>query len=154
MAEKELKKMNRTELVEIIYALQQREEELKKENAVLQEKLNDRIVKIEQSGSIAEAVIVLNNIFQNAQNTADQYIESVRSAQASANEEVQRILSEAQAQANQIIGEAEQRRLSIEQETEREVTEKWNVFDNKVNEILSAHFALRELLDERAHEGK
>lgn len=154
MAEKELKKMNRTELIEIIYALQQREEALKEENAVLQEKLDDRIVKIENSGSIAEAVIVLNNIFQNAQDTADQYVESVRSAQAAAKEDTERIISEAQMKADRIVADAEMRQRSIVEQTEREIKEKWDVFDNKVDEILSAHFALRKLLDERANEGE
>lgn len=104
MADKELRKMNRTELIDIIYALQQREERLKEENAVLQEKLNDRIVKIENAGNIAEAVIALNNIFQNAQEAADQYVESVRSIQETAKEEAEKIITEAQEKAEQIKG--------------------------------------------------
>lgn len=154
MAEKELKKMSRTELIEIIYALQQSELALKEENAALQAKLDDKIVKIENAGSIAEAVIVLNNIFQKAQDTADEYIESVHAAQANAKEDTERVLAEAQEKADRMIKDAEKRRKTIEKETEQEVTKKWELFDNKVNEILSAHFALKELLEERANEGK
>lgn len=154
MAEKELKKMNRAELIEIIYALQKGEEALKAENAVLQEKLDDKIVKIEKSGSIAEAVIVLNNIFQRAQDTADQYIESVQSAQASAKEDTEKLLAETQEKADKIIQNAEDRRLQLVRQTEREIEEKWEAFNEKVNEILSAHFALRELLEGRANEGE
>lgn len=154
MAEKELKKMSRTELIEIIYALQQSELALKEENAALQEKLDDKIVKIKNSGSIAEAVIVLNNIFQKAQDTADEYVESVYAAQANAKEDTEKVLAEAQAKADRIIRDAEKRKSELEKETEQEVTKKWELFDNKVNEILSAHFALKELLEERANEGK
>lgn len=154
MAEKELKKMSRAELIEIIYALKKNEEVLKAENAALQEKLNDKTVKIQQSGSIAEAVIVLNGIFQKAQDTADQYIQSVQCAQESAKAETERVLTEAQGTAERIVKEAEERRLQIENETEKEVAGKWKSFDNKVNEMLSAHFALKEFLDGKTTEGK
>lgn len=154
MAEKELKKMNRAELIEIIYALQKSEEALKTENDVLKEKLDDKIVKIEKSGSIAEAVLVLNNIFQKAQDTADEYVQSVQSAQESAKEDAEKLLAEAKEKADKIIKDAESRRLQLVNQTEREVEEKWKLFNDKVNEILSAHFALRELLEGRAYEGK
>ena len=41
MAQKELRRMNRVELIEIIYALEQNEEELKQENQELRKKLED-----------------------------------------------------------------------------------------------------------------
>ena len=42
MAERELRRMSRTELIEIIYALKQHEEELEQQNAALQKQLDDR----------------------------------------------------------------------------------------------------------------
>ena len=42
MAEKELRRMSRPELIEIIYALKSNEESLQKKNAHLEEQLNDR----------------------------------------------------------------------------------------------------------------
>lgn len=42
MAQKELRRMNRVELIEIIYALEQNEEELKQENQELRKKLEER----------------------------------------------------------------------------------------------------------------
>ena len=56
MAQKELRRMNRVELIEIIYALEQNEEELKQENQELRKKLEERKVVVENAGSIAEAV--------------------------------------------------------------------------------------------------
>ena len=39
MAERELRRMSRTELIEIIYALKQHEEELEQQNAALQKQM-------------------------------------------------------------------------------------------------------------------
>ncbi|MCD7839295.1 MAG: hypothetical protein LUG46_01560 [Erysipelotrichaceae bacterium] len=75
---KELRKMNRTELIEIIYALQQNEKLLRKENEELQQKLNDKILIIDQAGSIAQASISLNHVFDDAQCAAEQYLLSTQ----------------------------------------------------------------------------
>ena len=55
MAERELRRMNRMELIEIIYALKQHEEELERQNANLRHQLADRTLRRVQVGSIAEA---------------------------------------------------------------------------------------------------
>ncbi|MCD8238727.1 MAG: DNA repair protein [Clostridiales bacterium] len=76
--EKELRKMNRTELIEIIYALQQNEKGLRKENQELKEKLEEKTIRLSEAGSIAEAALSLNRIFEDAQAAAEQYIHSVK----------------------------------------------------------------------------
>ena len=78
MAERELRRMNRMELIEIIYALKQHEEELEQQNANLRRQLADRTLRLEQVGSIAEAALSLNRVFEAAQAAADQYLESVK----------------------------------------------------------------------------
>lgn len=78
MAERELRRMNRMELIEIIYALKQHEEELERQNANLRQQLADRTLRLEQVGSIAEAALSLNRVFEAAQAAADQYLESVK----------------------------------------------------------------------------
>lgn len=78
MAEKELRKMSRTELIEIIYALQQNEKTLREENKELCRQLEDKTIRIENAGSIAEAALSLNRIFEDAQAAAQQYLDSVR----------------------------------------------------------------------------
>ncbi|SEP75643.1 hypothetical protein SAMN02910289_00549 [Lachnospiraceae bacterium RM5] len=75
----ELKKMNRSELIEIIYALQKEERRLKKRINELEEKLEDRRIIIDKAGSIAEASLRLNKIFEDAQKAADDYVLSVKS---------------------------------------------------------------------------
>ena len=113
MAEKELRRMSRPELIEIIYALKSNEESLQKKNAHLEEQLNDRTIQISEAGSIAEAALQLNDIFSTAQIAADDYLTSIKAANVSMEEEqkaaakeAERVLAEAQAQAEQIVAEA------------------------------------------------
>ncbi|MCC8045586.1 MAG: hypothetical protein LIP12_08835 [Clostridiales bacterium] len=80
MAEKELRRMNRTELIEIIYALQQNGMTLQQENEELHRQLEEKIICIENAGSIAEAALSLNHIFEDAEAAAQQYLDSVRAA--------------------------------------------------------------------------
>lgn len=78
MAERELRRMSRTELIEIIYALKQHEEELEQQNAALQKQLDDRTLRLEHAGSIAEASLALHQVFEAAQAAADAYLKSVK----------------------------------------------------------------------------
>ncbi len=110
MADKELRRMNRTELIEIIYALQQNENNLRTENEELKEQLDDKAIRIEQAGSIAEAALSLNHIFEDAQSAAEQYRYSLQSAYGQADEiieqaraEAERIRAQARAEAREIL---------------------------------------------------
>ena len=88
--------MSRTELVEIIFALKQSEDSLRAENAVLTAQLQDRQLRIETAGSIAQAALELNHVFEAAQAAADDYAASVR---AKADAEAAQIIARAKAEA-------------------------------------------------------
>lgn len=113
MADKELRRMSRPELIEIIYALKSNEESLQKKNANLEEQLNERTIQISEAGSIAEAALQLNNVFSTAQAAADDYLASIKAANVSMEEEQQaataeaeRVVAEAKTQAEQIVADA------------------------------------------------
>lgn len=78
MTEKELKKLSRTDLLELLLQERRENEQLHTEIDSLKEKLADRTIKIQKSGSIAEASLQLSGIFETAQKAADQYLESIR----------------------------------------------------------------------------
>ncbi|MBP3918563.1 MAG: hypothetical protein J6I50_05270 [Clostridia bacterium] len=77
MTDKELKRLRRIELIEIIYELQKNQEVLQSQVDSLRTALSERQIKIRASGSIAEAALKINNIFECAQAAADQYLDSV-----------------------------------------------------------------------------
>lgn len=78
MTDKEFKRLRRSDLIAILYEYQKREKALNEEIAALKAELEARELKIQNAGSIAEAVIRLNELFETAQKTADEYVEQVK----------------------------------------------------------------------------
>ena len=78
MKNKELRKLRRAELLELMLQQQTEIDRLKQENEQLIQKLNDRTITIENAGSIAEASLKLNKVFEAAQKAADDYLESIK----------------------------------------------------------------------------
>jgi len=78
MTEKELHKLKRGELLEMMLAQSREIESLRDRIKELEGKLEDREIRIRESGSIAEAALKLNHIFEAAQAAADQYLENVK----------------------------------------------------------------------------
>ena len=78
MTDKELRKLKRVELLEILYEQEKEIERLNGELSAVREELEDKNIKIAESGSIAEACLKLTNIFDEAQKAADQYLLNIR----------------------------------------------------------------------------
>ena len=78
MTEKELHKLKRGELLEMMLAQSREIDALRAKVRKLEEKLADREIRIQEAGSIAEAALKLNGIFEAAQAAADQYLENVK----------------------------------------------------------------------------
>ena len=78
LTEKELKKLNRQELLEVLLAQSKKIDRLQEQLKETKEKLAEKELKISEAGSIAQASLVLNNIFADAQKAADQYLENIR----------------------------------------------------------------------------
>lgn len=94
--------MKRAELIEIIYQYKKESQSLSEENARLNRELDDRRIKIGTAGSIAQAALSLNNVFEAAQNAADQYLSSVKESVASEGADNYQLIDEAQRKAREI----------------------------------------------------
>lgn len=136
MAKKEVQRLSRADLIEIIYELQKNEERLQAENEALRQKLEAREIKIAEAGSIAEAAVGLSGIFETAQEAADQYLCEVRELRAHAQEEADHQLADAKAQADGMV-----RRAQIE------VAQRWQAFEDRLQQLRQAHSELSFLLE-------
>ena len=73
MTEKELKKLNRYQLLELLMMQTERADRLQEKLEETERLLNEKTIRISELGSIAEAALQLNKVFEAAQNAADQY---------------------------------------------------------------------------------
>ena len=78
MTDKELHRLSRKELLEMLLAQIQENEKLKEELRRAERQLSDRQLLQENAGSMAEAAMRLNAVFEAADRAAQQYLENVR----------------------------------------------------------------------------
>lgn len=79
----ELKKLNRQALLEILVAQSRRIDELEEQLAEAKAALQERSIMMDDAGSIAEAALKINEVFEAAQAAADQYLKGVRESGSS-----------------------------------------------------------------------
>lgn len=79
MKDKKLSQMSRRDLIEIIYQLEQTEDQLRSEIADLKRELEDRRIKVSEAGTIADAALSLSGVFEAAQAACEIYINELRS---------------------------------------------------------------------------
>ena len=78
MDDKEFRKLRREDLIEIIYQYQRRDQKLTAENEMLRRQLEDRRIRLQKAGSIADAALALSGVFEAAQKAADLYLQSLQ----------------------------------------------------------------------------
>ena len=136
MADRELRRMHRAELIEIIYALKQSEDQLKAQNAALTAQLQDRQLRLEKAGSIAQAALELNNVFAAAPPAAEA---AAANTLSQARSEAKRILEQAQADADSLKAQTRQECSAMVEQAEQEVQQRWQTFDRKANALLDQY---------------
>lgn len=99
MTDKEFRRLSKSELIDIIYEYQKQEKRLKSENEILRRKLDDRDFKLKDVGNIAEAFSSISDIFEQAQNIADQFVSNTELV-------CNRKIREAELEAQRIIDKA------------------------------------------------
>ena len=108
MTEKELKRLSRAELLELLL-LQTRETERAQTRAKqLEETLSKRQLKIREAGDLAHAVLAVNGVMETAQRAAKQYLENIEQMQSETKERCAEIIEKARQEAERIIREAKE----------------------------------------------
>ena len=132
MNDRELRRLGRADLIDIVYELRKRLEQSEAQVRELQGSLGRRDLDVASAGSIAEAALKVNHIFEDAQAAADQYLDSIKAATAGAMERVgaaerrsQAIVEEAERQAAAILRDAEAKAKILVGTAEMRASEGW-----------------------------
>ena len=78
MTPKELRRLRRSDLIEMLLQLSKENLQLRQELEDANRQLAEKHIIIEEAGSLAEAALKLNGIFEAAQAACDQYAENIR----------------------------------------------------------------------------
>lgn len=78
MTDKELRRLSRAELLEMLLAQMEENEQLKQKLEIAEKALADRKIAIDQAGTLAEAALKLNGVFDAADRAVRQYLENIQ----------------------------------------------------------------------------
>ena len=132
MTDKELKHLNRTELLQVLLSLTEENEQLREQNAALSQKLHNRAIENENAGSLAEAALQINQVFEYADSAAKQYLQSIQVLEAKQKRLYDETCAAAQKKADSIIAEANAYKIA----SIREADAYWDHVRGKVREMM------------------
>ncbi len=135
--------LSKNEMIMVMHDQEQEIERLKAKVAELQGTIDNYEIKINETGTLAEASAQINNLFEAAQATVETYIANIKKR----DEKSEQILADVQKQADEIISEAEtvaQKRLAA---ADVEIDEKWAVIESRLLVMYESHKGLQELVE-------
>lgn len=78
MTERELRKLRRSDLLEMLLEQSRELEQLRTQLAQTQERLDNRDIAIQNAGSLAEASLQLSGVFEAAEQACEKYLYNIR----------------------------------------------------------------------------
>lgn len=139
MTEKDLRKLNRTDLLELLLQQSYEMELLREELEAAKSQLSNRTIVMEQAGSIAEAALQLNGIFAAAENACAQYMDSIKNLSGRQEEVCQKMVEETRQKCDKMLADAKYQSDVY-----------WEAVNKKVDQLLDSHRGLRDLLQPRS----
>mgnify|MGYP007100267166 FL=1 len=142
MTDRELQKLKRVELLQLLVEQSRELDALRQELAQARRELEARELRLQEAGSIAEASMQLNGVFEAAQRAADQYLESIRYQSEHMEEKCAAMEEATRLRCDQMLKEAE---ASVQQ-AQKDSDECWRDVKGKLEDYLRQQTALQGLL--------
>ena len=117
MTDNELKKLSRSDLLELLIAQSREMDQLRERLQQAEEQLKCRRIELDEAGSLAEASLELSGIFQAAQGAASQYLENIRRLSGHQREICARMERESQRTGEMLLAETQAKCREMEEKT-------------------------------------
>lgn len=137
MTDRELRKLGRTELLEMLLEQLRENEQLHAQLEVAKKQLMERRIALDKAGSIAEASLQLNGVFQAAQEACKQYIENIEQLSARQEQLCAQMEQETKEKCDRMVAEAKSLSQSY-----------WENVSRKIQEVTSSYAELRTVLQQ------
>lgn len=102
MKEKELKRLSRAELLELLLAQTRETERLRKRLEKADTELSNRYLKVQKAGDLAHAALEINGVMEAAQAAAQQYLDNIIKMESETKQRCEKMLADARKEAAQI----------------------------------------------------
>ena len=136
MTERELRRLSRADLLELLLAQRRENEQLRCILDQTQAQLADRTIKIENAGSIAEASLQLNGIFTAAQDSCQQYLDNIKLMNDRQTQVCQQMEQETKEKCDRMVAEAELKAQQC-----------WENCSVKIKQLVESFEGLQQVMD-------
>lgn len=157
---KELRRLKRKDLLEILLEQSKENEDQRVLIAVqkqkilhLEERLLDKRIDIAESGTMAEAALKLNGVFEAAQAAAQQYLDNLKNTDerclAMENEtkkQCDAMKEETARKCAQAEADTKNKCEELDRQTKEAVEKRWDELSEKLEDFYHAHEGLKELI--------
>ena len=159
MTEKELRKLGRGDLLDLLLKESRENQALREQLQTAQTALADRTIRMERAGSIAEAALQLNGVFQAAEQACRQYTDNIAQLnqrqeaicaqrEKESKEKAEQILADAQKQAEETAAVTRRQCAEMLEKAEAESQAFWDAVSVKLAAITNEHAELRQRLSQ------
>ena len=142
LTDRELRKLSRKDLLELLVSQSREREALQAELEQVKAALEDRQLQIERAGSIAEAALQINGIFDAAQAAAQQYLENIRQR----SESIEAVCAQREELCARREEETRRKCQAMEEDARRRAEGYWTELSMRLKKFYEEHQALKELL--------
>lgn len=136
MTDKALRKLSRKDLLELLLDQAKELELLRSELNQANKQLANRKIELDKAGSIAEAVLQINGVFNAAQDACAQYIHNITELSQRQEEICAKMEQDTQKKCDKMLADAQLRADAY-----------WENICKKVDNLLDSYKGLRELMD-------
>ena len=136
MTERELRRLSRADLLELLLAQRRENEQLRCILDQTQAQLADRTIQIDKAGSIAEASLQLSGIFNAAQDSCKYYMDNIKLLSERQSAVCQQMEQETKQKCDQMVAEAELKAQAC-----------WENCSAKIKHLVDSFEGLQQVLD-------
>lgn len=126
MTDRELRKLRRSDLLELLIQQDEEMDALKKRLEKAEEELRSRKITINTAGSIAAASVSISGVFEAAQDAAARYLENIEELSAKQEEICAQMEEKSRKEAEKLLRVTEEKCRRMEEETYQYCERMWS----------------------------
>lgn len=143
MTEQELRRLSRSDLLELLLAQRKENEQLRCMLDQAEARLTDRTIQINKAGSLADASLQLSGIFNAAQDACQYYLDNI-----------QQLSERQEAICQQLEAETRERCDRMLAEAEFKAQQCWENCSVKIRQLMDSYTGLQQAMEEIPSFGK
>ena len=136
MTERELRRLSRADLLELLLAQRRENEQLRCMLDQTQSQLADRTIKIDNAGTLAEASLQLSGIFTAAQDACQYYVDNIQQLSERQSLVCQQMEQETREKCDRMVAEAEARSQQC-----------WEECAEKIRQLVGSFEGLQQVME-------